>query len=427
MLGDLAIAYLFLGGAGAGALVVCCLTDLLWLKEPFGRERVSRGLSRWPVERLVGLSTLAGLLMVIGGAVCLTFDLGRIDRLISLLFSPPTSLMNWGSWALVALIALGSFVVAVRFLLVPAIGRGAIAAAEVVIVPVALFVMAYTGFLLQTLYGARFWGLWPVVVLFVLSSLSCGIAVPVLLQAVVGKDEFTDVLAQVLLKVDVPVIVLEAVAAAVLLALAAGSRHPGIQASFASLVQGPPAAWWWAGFAVCGLALPFACEAASLATRVPEGALRLAVAAAIFVLMGGVSLRVAIADAGSFRPLELSAPAPSGEKAPSEETEGLSPDVEGDGGKSPVAPNADPSAEEPDGGDDGNWGAQLFGRASSVSARGDARSGLLSGFSSSFRLDAINSTPFFSPSAVVLSVSDLPVMNIRSCSPLFITYNRERG
>lgn len=309
VLGDLAIAYLFLGGAGAGALLVCCLTDLIWLKEPFGHERAARGLSRWPVERLVGLSMLAGLLMVVAGAVCLTFDLGRIDRMVSLLFSPPVSLMNWGSWALVALIVLGCFAVAVRFLAIPAIGRGAMAAAEIVLVSVAFFVMAYTGFLLQTLYGARFWGLWPVVLLFVLSSLSCGVAVPVLLQAVVGKDEFTDALAQTLLKVDVPVIALEAVAAVVLLVLAANSGHPGIQASFASLAQGSAAPWWWAGFIACGLALPLGCEAASLVSRVPEGALRPAVAAAIFVLIGGASLRVAVVDAGSFRPLELSAPA----------------------------------------------------------------------------------------------------------------------
>lgn len=420
MLGDLAIAYLFLGGAGAGALVVCCLTDLLWLKEPFGRERVPRGLSRWPVERLVGLSMLAGLLMVAAGAVCLTFDLGRVDRVISLLLSPPASLMNWGSWALVALIALSCFAVAVRFLAIPAIGRGAMIAVEAAAVPVAVFVMAYTGFLLQTLYGARFWGLWPVVALFVLSSLSCGIAVPVLLQAVVGKDEFTDALAQTLLKVDVPVIVLEVAVAVALLVLAGGSNHPGIQASFASLVQGPAAAWWWAGFAVCGLALPFACEAASLATRVPEGALRLAVAAAIFVLIGGVSLRVAIADVGSFRPLELSAPASSADEAQAEGEEGGE-------GESSAVPSADPGTEEPYGEDDGNWGAQLFGRAPSASACWDAGGGLSPEFIAASCPSVVDRTSSIIPPAAALSVADLPVMNIRSCSPLFITYNRERG
>ncbi len=419
MLGDLAIAYLFLGGAGAGALMACCLTDLLWLKEPFGRERVPRGLSRWPVERLVGLSMLAGLLMVVAGAVCLTFDLGRIDRLINLLLSPPVSLMNWGSWALVVLIALGCFAVAVRFLAIPAIGRGAMIAVEAAAVPLALFVMAYTGFLLQTLYGARFWGLWPVVALFVLSSLSCGIAVPVLLQAVVGKDEFTDALAQALLKVDVPVIVLEAVAAVVLLALAAGSSHPGIQASFASLIQGSAAAWWWAGFAVCGLALPFACEAASLASHVPAGALRLAVAAAVFVLVGGVSLRVAIADAGSFRPLELSSPVASAEEEPTEGEEG--------DGELPETPDASPGPEGSGGQGDGNWGAQLFKRAVAFPACNDKGREIQSGFSCSAQAQTSNRAPRLNPPAAIVAALDLPIENIRIHSPLSITYNRERG
>lgn len=368
MLGDLAIAYLFLGGAGAGALLVCCLVDLIWLREPFGCERLARGLSRWPVERLVGLSMLTGLLMVCTGIACLAFDLGRADRLVSLLLTPPNSLMNWGSWALVVLVVLGGFLVLARFLSLPSIGRRAVVAAEVMAVAVALFVAAYTGFLLQTLSGVRFWGLWPVVALFVLSSVSCGIAVPVLMQAVVPVDEFTERLARTLVKADMPVIALEALAAAALLLLAAGSQHPGIQASLEALLRGDAALWWWAGFVVCGLLAPLASEVAALVQRAPQGALRLSVAAAVLVLMGGMALRMSIVGAGSYRPLELDTPAIASYGTAAQEdarTAGESANG-GDSGSSEAGDSRgkDDFRDDDAASEDGeNWGAHLFSKA----------------------------------------------------------------
>ena len=37
MLSNLVIAYLFCGGAGAGAIAVTALLDLAWVRTPFGR------------------------------------------------------------------------------------------------------------------------------------------------------------------------------------------------------------------------------------------------------------------------------------------------------------------------------------------------------------------------------------------------------
>ena len=47
MLGELAVLYLFLGGAGAGCVAACSLVDLLWLREPFGRRRFTGPTRRW--------------------------------------------------------------------------------------------------------------------------------------------------------------------------------------------------------------------------------------------------------------------------------------------------------------------------------------------------------------------------------------------
>ena len=323
--GALATVYLFWGGAGAGALLVCALVDLLWLHEPFGIERAARGLSHWPVERLLGLALLAGWLMVACGVVCLAFDLGRIDRLISLLISPPVSLMNWGAWGLALLLAVGGALVAVRFLCLPWAARGLVTALEVLAAALALFVVAYTGFLLQALAGVRFWGLWPVVLLFVLSALSCGIAVPLLLCAVVPSDEVVESLSGGLLRVDFAVIVTESLTAAVLVAVAAASDHPGIQTSLSLLLRGDAALWWWA-FAACGLVIPAAVELLALCSSSGETARRAALCAAAVILAGGVSLRIAIVDAGAFRALELGA-SPQGEAV------------------APVAPGPDSSGE----------------------------------------------------------------------------------
>ena len=73
MFGTLTTAYLFLGGAGAGALALASLVDLVWLKQPFGvMARVSLD-EALPAERLVAFTLLAGFAAVVACCVsCLT-------------------------------------------------------------------------------------------------------------------------------------------------------------------------------------------------------------------------------------------------------------------------------------------------------------------------------------------------------------------
>lgn len=72
--------YLFLGGAGAVAAVVCALLDLVVVKESFGNSLYEAGLSGAPLSKMVSYGMLAGLLCLVVGAPSLLFDLGRIDR-----------------------------------------------------------------------------------------------------------------------------------------------------------------------------------------------------------------------------------------------------------------------------------------------------------------------------------------------------------
>ena len=148
-------------------------------------------------------------------------------------------------------------------------------------------------------------------------------------------------------RVDVVVIVAEAVAAAGLLAFALGSDHAGVRASATSLMHGPAALPWWAAFVACGLAAALAVEvgclvrghgrsrsaAKAVAKAYPAAALALAAA---LVLVGALGLRAAVVEAGAQRPLELQeAEAPASVPSENEEAAGLrsAPSAEESGGE----------------------------------------------------------------------------------------------
>ena len=148
-------------------------------------------------------------------------------------------------------------------------------------------------------------------------------------------------------RVDVVVIVAEAVAAAGLLAFALGSDHAGVRASATSLMHGPAALPWWAAFVACGLAAALAVEvgclvrghgrsrsaAKAVAKAYPTAALALAAA---LVLVGALGLRAAVVEAGAQRPLELQeAEAPASVPSENEEAAGLrsAPSAEKSGGE----------------------------------------------------------------------------------------------
>lgn len=309
MFSVLAVGYLFLGGAGAGAIAVASILDLAWVKAPFGAaSRISIGEAT-PLERVAAFGLLAGFAALALGVLCLLFDLGRIDRVVALLLRPSPTFLTVGTYALAALAACAAFLAAVRFAYLPGVPRGAVRAVEAVAAVVAVVVMLYTGLLLQSMGAVALWRSPLVPALFVLSSLSCGIAALLLAAFFAPADAAVARFAHALARIDAVVIALEAVAAALLVALALGGDHPAAAASAQRLTSGDLAAWWWVGFALCGLVVPLVAEVAFAARRASGHALRTALAvAAVLVLVGGFSMRAALADAGAHRDLELEAP-----------------------------------------------------------------------------------------------------------------------
>lgn len=303
MFGELAVCYLFLGGAGAAAIAGASLVDLLRVKEPFGPASHASLDEASPVERVVAFGLLAGCAALVFGALCLIFDLGRLDRMLSLLLSPSPTYVTVGAFSLVALGACGAVLTGVRFMYVPSFGRRVVAGVEVVAVALALAVMVYTGLLLQGLGGVALWRSPLVPVLFVLSSASCGIAVLLSVSLFSEADAQVLRITRGLLRIDLAVIVLEVTAAALFAWLALADGHPGVSSSMQRLVEGDLAAVWWVGFVGCGLLAPLAVELA-VERRGPDACMAL-VAAAVLVLVGGFCLRAGIVEAGAHRELVL--------------------------------------------------------------------------------------------------------------------------
>lgn len=319
MFSDLVVLYLFLGGAGAGAIAVCCIADLA-LSRRLGAEPQPCAHA---AERTIDLAFLAGFVMLAFAVVCLMADLGRLDRVANLLFSPRLTPLTVGAFSLATLLALGTVLAAVRFLYLPDTPQCAVRVAEGLAIAVALVVMVYTGVLLQGLTGVAFWRTPLLPLLFALSSASCGVAVVCAMAPFSGvEDVRQQQLLSALARCDAVLIVLEAAVAGGLLWWAHGSENAGAQAAFGILTSGNAAASWWLGFMLCGLALPLAVEVAlvlrqggylrwhSGAGRAPgvsaafDMRKMLAIAAAL-VLLGALCMRWVVVEAGQHRQLEL--------------------------------------------------------------------------------------------------------------------------
>ena len=177
MLSSLSIAYLFLGGTGAGAVLVACLLDMLWAHEPFGAAApCSLGASSLQ-HRAIAFTCAAGTLCLIAGSLCLLFDLGSLDRAIFLIQNPSLTYLTFGAVALGLLIACAAFLTLVRFVYVPIIPGVLVVVIESLACVLSLGVMLYTGLLLDSLGSVSVWNTPLVPMLFLLSSASCGIAV----------------------------------------------------------------------------------------------------------------------------------------------------------------------------------------------------------------------------------------------------------
>lgn len=303
MFGPLVIAYLFLGGTGAGTCVVASATGLL---VPAARltDGRSAGLvvpGEYRCLLVPALAFATGAVAV--GMLCLLADLGNPSAALDVLTVGLASWANVGVVALIACLAsslsqfalielpLGIPLALLRFLQVFGIVSGLGAA-------------AYTGLLLMDMSGVALWGSPWLAVLFVLSSLGCGLAVFSAVAVLSGINGCFSGFLRRLTTVDLIVIALEAVAlAAFVLLRTADGNAMSISASSSvfELVSGSLSRVFWMGAVFTGLIVPFASGLAAM-SPVGASAYHLSVRVLIsssFALVGALCLRYCIVMAGA--------------------------------------------------------------------------------------------------------------------------------
>lgn len=271
MFNNLIVAYLFLGGTGAGA---CCVLSVL------GFVTEGAGIAR---RRLFGFGFLIASAVCAVGAFCLLADMKRPDEILILLTEPTLSVVSVGAYTLAGTILCGLFsgLVWLRALPVPPLAMRIV---SVVHIALSCAVMTYTALLLRAFSGVPLFRLPLLIPLFLVSSLSCGTAA-VTLCAVVTRtwDSFAPTMRRVALA--------DAVALAVELLVLGAFVLMGFQdapASIWCLIGEDEAIPFWAGLVATGIVAPLVLYV--LARAVP--ALRIhPLVPAMLVLVGGFMLR----------------------------------------------------------------------------------------------------------------------------------------
>jgi protein NrfD len=288
-------AYLFLGGVVAGLMVLGTLLAGRRSEEPAGRPL------RW-------LPFLAPVLLS-AGMLCLLLDLENKAQAYRFYLSfEPTSPMSWGAWILVLIypvtVGLGLAglsdgeaawlrrwgalrVTGLGALLVWARGRalGAVAPLRRATIGLGIALGLYTGILLGTLQARALWSSTMLAPLFLVSGLSTGAALLMLLP--LGESR-----RHVLSRWDVWAISAELA----LLALFFLDRfHAGQTgaAQIARFLGGDLTAVFWSFVVLAGLLMPL-----SFGWLEARRGLRPSLAAPLLVLMGGMLLRWILVSAG---------------------------------------------------------------------------------------------------------------------------------
>lgn len=284
---SLIVAYLFLGGAGGGALVVLSLLEML--------NAPCIAVRRWFLPSEFFARSWAACVIVLGlSVVCLLADVGRIDRVFFLFMSSVPSALAIGTWALAAACALAGTFACINVLAEWDLRAKIAVPGGVAGVFIGLVVMAYTGVMLAELPSVVAWRTPLLPALFILSGISCGIAL------CLGSWAFVECRAPLvtpfvaLSRVDSAVIALEAVGLVVYVAWL--SSFPGTFSSAWALVAGVMRWPFWVGLVACGLVVPLVLE--RLLTFENRRSQLLWVA--LFVLIGGIALRYLVVGISSF-------------------------------------------------------------------------------------------------------------------------------
>jgi formate-dependent nitrite reductase membrane component NrfD len=301
------IFYLFLAGMGAGALTV---SSSVLLRGGGGARGVHLDIARY--------GAFLAPIPVIAGTVLLILELGSFEagdwfKWVNLYKVINLSPMSIGTWLLTFFIIV-SVIYAYTFLRnAPGLGESRLRVRRVLAwvgVPLGIGVGVYTGVLLGAMPSRPFWNSPILALLFLLSSLSTGVALILLARALLhrkssdGESERQfHASGYVLTTTDVLLIGFELMIVFLFIMFAyltVGDVRYAISVLFS---DGTLAPLFWAGFVALGLAVPVLIELTYVARRLlyhkeyaaPRG---IEILVSVVVLMGAFLLRYIVVVAG---------------------------------------------------------------------------------------------------------------------------------
>ena len=242
--------YLFLAGMGAGAFFISAVVDL--------------SLRRWSPAWLEAAATVTDGGMYLGpatvglGLVFLLADLGYPERSFQVFFTPSTSLLTLGSWAIVAFIGCSVLALLVGGLLETPLMRRLETALQVLATLFAAFVILYSGVYLSAFPSVPFLNNALVPVIFMLSALSTGMGMLLIFGFVTRDGEDVAPGVSICLRADGITVALKAIALAALLLWAHMSYPESLSAE--ALAIGRLAGLFWCGVVGAGIVVPVATE-----------------------------------------------------------------------------------------------------------------------------------------------------------------------
>lgn len=296
MFGELVVCYLFLGGAGAGACLVLSIMGVLVPRDLFLKSFERSIIASWEYRKLFGFGFAFALVAFVAGILCLFADLGRADRVLLLLSSPRAVHITIGAYALIFCVLGATLQALIWTRMMQGVNVFFLRLLCVLTAVLSLIVMAYTGLLLQSLRSVPLWhNIW-LPMLFILSSLSCGMGLVMGASLLAGLGSvFGSVLRRVAF-FDGLVIALEGLSAVAFLLTTFSSASETAFLSGKELAFGSNAGLFWAGFVLLGLVVPLALDY-QLYSRQPIRP-SLGVTSAACVLAGGFMMRYCLIQAG---------------------------------------------------------------------------------------------------------------------------------
>ena len=292
--------YLFLGGIGAGALVFLSTFEVIkgvralcYSKArdmDYGKDLL---IDYFPLS-FYRYSWPMCLTVLVFAILCLSFDLGRFDRIFFLFTSPSPTPITIGAYSLVVAVLCTLCFTVFRLLDSFSTPMMLLVCVGILGMVSGIIAAVYTGVLLANFSSILFWQSPWLPAVFFLSSLSGGIAVLLLSLSFVEGRKTIFGSAKLLVRIDTILIVFDAVCLATYLTVSYFS--PSVSFSVMQLIWGDIAWMFWGGVVVCGIAAPFVLE-----VNLSRRSYRMQVLwIVLLILVGSLALRFCIVETAVF-------------------------------------------------------------------------------------------------------------------------------